>query len=223
MTTSTEGLSSAPAAATQRPRRAIYYSRRYSRFVGWMKRVLPAIAILLLLLIGAWPRLEAEFERVRIIAPRIDLSEARDLRMVMARYTGIDRENRPFVLTAEVARQTPNTDDLVSLEGPKGDLITLNGGSFRVIAYTGVYQPQSQLLDLFGKVQFFQNKVNEFRTESAHFDMAGGNVDGQEAVEGHGPFGHVTAEGFRIYDHGDTIIFTGRAHLELAPRQKASP
>jgi lipopolysaccharide export system protein LptC len=197
--------------------------RGYSRFVGLAKRILPGVALVLLGLVAVWPRLQAEIERVRLAAPRIDPREAQDLRMVNARYTGIDRENRPYVVTAEVARQNPNVDDLVALEGPKGDLTTASGNWFELDGYTGLYQPDAQLLDLFGKVELFQDKGNEFHTDSAHVDMAQGNAEGNDPVDGQGPFGHITGQGFRIRDHGDVIIFTGHAHLELAPHAKDLP
>ena len=192
----------------------------YSRFVGLAKRIFPSVAAVLLVLVAVWPHLQKELEQVRFALPRLDPQEAQDLRMVNARYSGLDRQNRPFVITADVARQNRNADDLVSLEGPKGDLTTLNGSWMELNAYTGLYQPQKQLLDLFGNVQLFQDKGNEFHTDSAHIDMANGTAEGDEPIEGQGPFGHVAGEGFRIRDRGDVIIFTGKSHLELVPHEK---
>jgi lipopolysaccharide export system protein LptC len=192
----------------------------YSRFVGLAKRILPAIALTLLALVAAWPRLEDVIEHVRFMAPRLDLREAQDLRMVQARYSGIDRQERPFVITADVARQNPSAADIVSLEGPKGDLTTSNSGWIEVTADRGIYQPQAQILDLFGNVQLFQDRGNEFRSESAHVDMANGTAEGHQRIEGQGPFGHIVGEGFRILDRGDIIIFTGKSQLELLPHEK---
>jgi lipopolysaccharide export system protein LptC len=194
--------------------------RRYSRFVGLAKRVLPSFAVLLLLLVGIWPHLQTEIAHVHFTLPRLDPREAQDLRMVDARYTGIDRQGRPFVITADVARQNPNLDDLIALEGPKGDLTSTSGSWFELSGYTGLYRPNAQLLDLFGNVQLFQDKGNEFHTDSAHIDMAKGIADGDDPVKGQGPFGHVTGQGFRILDHGNTIIFTGHARLELLSQQR---
>ncbi|HWI29504.1 MAG TPA: LPS export ABC transporter periplasmic protein LptC [Stellaceae bacterium] len=200
----------------------ISVDRRYSRFVSLAKRVLPVVAGLLLLLVGVWPLLEPTFEHVQFNLPRLDPREAKDLRMVHARYTGMDRQGRPFVITADVARQTPNVDDLIALEGPKGDLTSASGSWFELSGYTGVYQPNAQLLDLFGNVQLFQDKGNEFHTDSAHINMAKGTADGDDPIRGQGPFGHVTGEGFRIIDRGNTIVFTGHAHLELVPEEKVA-
>jgi lipopolysaccharide export system protein LptC len=200
------------------PRRSrAAFSPGYSRFVGLAKRILPAVAVILLVLIIAWPRLQTV---VDFPLPRLDPREAQDLRMVNARYTGLDRLSRPFVVTAEVARQNSSADQLISLEGPKGDMTTANGSWFELTAFTGVYQPQTQLLDLFGNVQLFQDKGNEFRTDSAHMDMVNGTAEGNDPVEGQGPFGHIAGEGFRIRERGDVIIFTGKSHLELVPHEK---
>jgi lipopolysaccharide export system protein LptC len=166
--------------------------------------------------VALWPRLQEDFERLTVIPlPRLDPRDARDLRMVNARYTGLDRQNRPFVITAEVARQSPEVDQLMSLEGPKGDLTTLSGTWIELTAATGLYQPETQVLELFGDVHIYQDKGDEFETDTAHIDMKESNAEGHDRTVGHGPFGHVEAEGFRILNHGDIIVFTGHSHLVL--------
>jgi lipopolysaccharide export system protein LptC len=194
--------------------------RSYSRFVSLTKRVLPAAAVGMLVLIAVWPRLEGLLQTIRFPLPKLDLSEARDLHMVAARYTGIDRDNRPFVITAEVARQRPKLDDVISLEKPKGDLTTTSGNWLELSADTGLYQPQPQLLDLQGSVILYQDRGTEFHSESAHVDMAASTAEGDAAVTGQGPFGNVKAEGFRILERGDTIIFKGKTQLEILPRAR---
>ncbi len=217
--------SRAPDAIAPRPGvlRQPFAGRRYSRFVYLTKLALPIVACTLLLLIAVWPRLESLFEIARFPAPRIDLSEARDLHMANARYTGIDRNNRPFTITAVMARQKPDLQGLITLEKPTGDLTTTAGNWLELSANTGLYQQQPQLLDLFGQVALFQDKGNEFHSTTAHIDMAAGTAEGDDPTTGQGPFGNVTADGFRILDRGDTIIFKGHATLEIEPRGAAKP
>ncbi|HUZ71917.1 MAG TPA: LPS export ABC transporter periplasmic protein LptC [Stellaceae bacterium] len=211
---------------TPRPgvaRNLVSASRRYSRFVALAKRLLPVLAVGLLLLLVAWPRVDSMRQALRLPIPRLDVSGADDLQMVNARYSGVDRDNRPFVVTAAVARQKPKLDNLVTLDHPKGDLTTTGGSRIELSADTGFYQPQSQLLDLFGNVALFQDKGNEFHSASAHVDMAAGTGEGDDPITGRGPFGSVTAQGFRFLDRGDTIIFTGHATLEMVPRERHDP
>lgn len=194
--------------------------RNHTRFVNRTKWTLPALALALLLLVAVWPQLASFFEHVRLGVPRIDLSEARRLRMVQPHYSGIDRQNRPYVLTADAATQVPRSDDLITLDGPKADLTTTSGNWVQISGDTGTYQTQPQLLDLFGNVIFYQDRGNEFHTDSAHIDILNGTAQGHDPVDGQGPFGHVTAEGFNIYNRGDVIVFTGKTNLTLLQRPR---
>jgi lipopolysaccharide export system protein LptC len=204
------------------PRRLSRPSTGYSRFVGWMKLLLPAVAVGLLLLVVAWPRIQSGLDRLRISFTRLDLSEARDLRMVNARFSGLDKRHRPYVLTADVARQMPDRNDLMALEGPKGDITLQNGAWLALTSFTGVYLTQTQLLDLFGDVKLFHDRGYELTTDTAHIDMVAGTAEGHDPVQGQGIFGDITSEGFRLLDHGQTIIFTGKAKLHVAPRPSVS-
>lgn len=195
----------------------------YSRFVAAAKRLLPLIAFALVVLVVIWPRLDIRLDRFGLL-PKLDPRLAHDLRMLNARFTGIDRENRPYIVTADAAEQFSNdVNDLIGLEGPKADLTTQNGGWFEASSYTGTYQPQSKTLDLFGNVALFADRGDEFHSDSARVDLGHSTAEGQEHVSGQGPFGHVEADGFRVLDRGATIIFTGKTDLYLEPNaRKAS-
>jgi lipopolysaccharide export system protein LptC len=142
---------------------------------------------------------------------------------VNAHYAGIDKLRRPYVVTADVARQTPNRSDLVALEGPKADMTMTNGAWLAVTSHTGVYLTQGQQLDLFGAVKLFHDRGYQLNTDSAHVDMPQGAAEGNDPVQGQGVFGDITSEGFRLTDHGDNILFTGKAKLHLMPRPEGLP
>jgi lipopolysaccharide export system protein LptC len=187
----------------------------YSRRVALLKRVLPAIGLGLVLLVAAWPRLKSLIESVRLEVPAIDLREARELKMVNPRYTGVDRHNRPFVVTAAIGRQSPDRDDLMSLEGPVARLHPHTAATIRLTAASAIYQSQAQLLDLFDNVNLWRDDGTRFVTSSAHVNLADDSADGHDFVVGHGPAGDLSAQGFRVLAKGDTIVFTGKADLLL--------
>ncbi len=188
---------------------------RHSRRVALLKRLLPAIAVALLLLIAMWPRLAPLWERMRLAFPAIDLRAARELQMVNPRYAGIDRQGRPFVITAATGRQLPDQQDLMSLQEPRADIKTHSGADITLTARTGIYQSQTQLLDLMDDVTLVHQNGTRFVTESARVDGTANTAAGDAPVEGHGPSGDIKAQGFRILDKGDTIIFTGRSDALL--------
>jgi lipopolysaccharide export system protein LptC len=218
------------APAPRAPRRGVRLrlgSDRYSRRVALLKRALPAIGAALLLMVAAWPRLTPLFDSVRHSFAAIDLREARELKMIDPRYAGVDRLNRPYVVTAAVGRQTPSRGDLLSLERPRAVMIAHGGAKVELTAATGVYQSQAQLLDLFDDVTLTHQNGTRFVTERAHADFADNTAEGHDPIAGHGPSGDIWGQGFRVVDKGDTIIFTGRSHLILKgtkpAKQRASP
>jgi len=186
---------------------------RYSRRVAFLKRVLPAIGVTLLLLVAGWSRLAPLFESVRLGFPAIDPRETRELRMVNPRYGGLDRYNRPYVVTAAIGRQVPDRDDVMALERPKAVMTAHDGASIVLTAATGIYQSQPQLLDLFRDVNLVHENGTRFVTQRAHANLSDNSAEGHDPVEGHGPSGDITGQGFRILSNGETIIFTGESSL----------
>jgi len=193
----------------------------YSRRVALLKLALPAIGGTLLLMVVAWPRLAPLFDRFRWAA--IDLREARELRMINPRYGGTDRDGHPFVITAAVGRQVPQRDDVMSLDQPVAHVVSHSGAKIVVSAESGVYQSQTQFLDMFGKVTVTHENGSTFTTSAARVDAANDAAEGSAPVEGHGPQGEVTGEGFQIVDKGDIVIFTGQSHLLLNSTRQQAP
>ncbi len=194
-------------------------AQRYSRLVGWAKFLMPSAAGLLILLLAAWPYISSGVERLRTLFPKLDSVQIRDLRMISPHYNGLDKEGRPFTVIADTARQngvgSGNGEDLVALEGPKADLLTKEGSWMVVTGDTGIYQPETHFLDLFGHVTMFHKNGYVFHTTSARVDLDSGTAEGHERITGDGPSGTVEGDGFRILNRGDTVVFTGNSHLVL--------
>jgi lipopolysaccharide export system protein LptC len=204
------GRAGAPTAEGQ-PQRAIWRSRR----VAYLKLMLPALALLIVTLILAWPQIVRDDNRVRFGGGRISADEADTLRMINARYVGTDDQQRPFVVTSALATResahAPSTD----LKTPKADMTTASGAWVSVTADAGIYHNDAKLLDLAGDVSVFHDGGSEFHTATARVDLADGSAFGDDAVDGQGPTGTVKSEGFRLYDRGAVIIFNGKAHMVL--------
>lgn len=230
MTVSEPGSVSPPRAASERSahsfaqlsfrRERPRYSPIYGRFVGIAKILLPTIATALIAVIVVWPELSEQESRFRLGPARIDRSEAENLRMVNARFTGVDASKRPFTVTADTAGQSNSKSADITLTAPKADILLSNGAWVALTANGGNFNREKQILELTGNVNLFHDSGYEFRTKSAVFDLTAGDATGVDPVEGQGPFGHLQAEGFRIYNRGERVEFTGKAKLTITPRSK---
>jgi len=195
------------------------YTIRYSRFVGWAKLILPTVAGGLIVALAAWPYLSVNIERFKKVFPKIDIAQLRDQKMINPRYSGVDKDKRPFTVSADAGRQnggdTADSANLVALDGPKADILTKEGAWVVATGDTGIYQAETHFLDMFGHVTLFHDKGYEFKTTSARVDLDSGTAEGHEAITGEGPSGTVSGEGFRVLQKGDIVIFTGKNHLVL--------
>jgi len=191
------------------------HSRGYSRFVSLAKYLLPVVALVLIFLITAWPHLDSDDLRFRLGFAAIQLGAAEDPSMINPRFVGADKSDRAYSLTADLARRLSGNAALVELEMPKAD-ITLSDGTWLVLtADTGVFGADEQKLNLSGAVNLYHDSGYEFRTQRAAIDLAAGQAEGHDSIEGQGPFGRLKAEGFRLVNRGNVIHFTGKAQLVM--------
>lgn len=210
--------------APTRPRRAVaarprarHHGTGYSRFVVLMKLLLPTVALILIGLVAVWPYMQTTDSRFRIGFSALKAREAEDPAMVNARYVGTDDSSKPFSVTADLAKNLLTGEAEIELEMPKAD-VTLEDGTWLVVtAETGIYNRKSETLDLVGAVNLFHDSGYEIRTDKALIALDKGIAVGTMPVAGHGPFGNLTSEGFRLEDKGKLIVFTGMAKLVLYP------
>ena len=217
MTDSASEISASPLSAGPRPEGLQLAPRRlnvrYSLWVSFLKLVLPAIAASLVMLVLLWPQLNPNNGRFRLSPMKVGVEDVQDQRLVNPRYTGVDTNNQPFAVTATTATQAAANDETLNLESPKADITLSNGTWLALIAEAGAYNQKAQSLDLSGAVSLFHDEGYEIGTTRAHIDLAAGTAEGDEAVSGHGPGGLIEAEGFRLFDKGERIIFTGKSKL----------
>lgn len=193
-------------------------SNRYSIFVGFLKILLPAVAVALILLVVVWPEISRDGREFRVRVSDISLEQADSLTMLNARFEGVDDKERQFTLTADEATQTTDDENLIRLELPKGDITLEDGTWMAMTAREGRYRRDTQMLDLNGEVTLFHDRGFELRTEAAQVDLEAGVARGSEDVEGQGPFGNLEAEGFEVLDRGARVLFTGKSRAVLYPK-----
>ncbi|MFI4987536.1 MAG: LPS export ABC transporter periplasmic protein LptC [Alphaproteobacteria bacterium] len=195
-------------------------SRNHSSFVGLMKILLPAVAVGIVLLVVAWPQFQLRDEGFHIGLASITQEDVQNLRMLNPRYQGMDKRGEPFTVTARTAIKKNPQSDVVELDHPVADIMLNRGNWVALKGDFGVYREQDQQLDLIGTVQLYQDDGYEFETLAAHVNLADNTAEGDDPVHGQGPAGDIHSEGFRVYDKGQSILFTGRAHLILRAREE---
>ncbi|WP_233256124.1 LPS export ABC transporter periplasmic protein LptC [Falsiroseomonas bella] len=182
--------------------------------VAVAKRVLPLAAVALLAAIALWPEIESAADRGRVAFKRVTEVRPDALSVVQPRFQGLDEQNRPYTVTADTAVQA-GSEEVVQLRAPRADLLLTDGGWLYMEAREGRYDRPRNHLDLAGRVTIHHDDGTQFVTDRAAIDVTGGNAAGDSPVAAQGPFGTLTAEGFRLRDRGQVVVFTGKARAVL--------
>ena len=99
---------------------------RRQRLVQAMKLIMPLLAAGVLALMVFWPDIEGGSSRLSFRRGPALVPEA--LQLVSPRFQGVDELNRPYTVTARLARQ-PGQEEIMLLDLPRAD-IRLTDGSW---------------------------------------------------------------------------------------------
>jgi lipopolysaccharide export system protein LptC len=187
--------------------------RRRRQVVRWSKRLLPAVALLLLGSIALWP----EWERLKRVGHNA-VREASAIRasnglMTHARYRGLDGHGQPYTVTASSAHQAG--PDRVDLVRPVADIVQTGGHWLLVQADRGVYAPHEALLDLAGHVWLYRDDGTMMWAPVSTLDVRKDVDVSRDWVHVEGPFGVLDAQGSFIAGHEGLGQFAGPARLVL--------
>ncbi|MFT5180908.1 MAG: lipopolysaccharide export system protein LptC [Alphaproteobacteria bacterium] len=184
-----------------------------SRFVAAMKYILPGLAMALLVVVMAWPEFANDDNRFRIPEAVGPIGTSRP-QVLNARVLGVDSQSRPFQITADTsALKKDEGREFYFLEQPKADIVLKDGSWVALTATDGEYEEETKYLYLVGNVNVFHDAGHEFSTPKARFNLDDRSATGNDPVEGQGPLGTLQSEGFRIFDGGDRVLFTGKAQM----------
>jgi len=187
----------------------------YSRFANSMRIALPLVAVVIVVLVIAWPQLTEEPNKFSLNIYNVATGETAAQQIINARFTGTDAENRPYSVSADTASQVKNAPDMVDLAFPKAEITLQSGAWLAVSAETGTFNRKMQVLNLQGAVSLFHDMGYDLRTSAADIFMKQGTASGNKPVSGQGPIGTVQSAGFRILDGGKRVLFNGKSRLVL--------
>lgn len=187
-------------------------SRSYSRMVGLLKYALPAAGLVIVALVVAWPELHHT---------QIDISNPTERPAAVAgeiqnpRYSGVDEAARPYTVWATLAKQVQ--DQIFDLNRPKGEMKLPSGLVLTLDAQAGKLDRSSKSVHLSGNVTLRRSDGTTMVTDAADISLADKGARSSTPVTAEGPFGTLSAGGFKVEQQGDVIIFTGPTKLFLKP------
>src|SRR3546814_12782291 len=128
-----------------------------------------------------------DISRSGIDFQKIARDQAKTLNMLNARYSGVDENNQPFNVAADLATQSPDDENLVELQHPKADIRTTEGDLVALSARLGHYPPEEERLDLACSVHLTHDTRLDIRTAPPTSAPHDASAAGDPAVTAEGP------------------------------------
>jgi lipopolysaccharide export system protein LptC len=203
--------------------RAYRAALRHSARVRFLKKAIPigsAAAIIIVVFIGIFD----PFGRLSgLTLGPVSLSGTK-ITMAAPKLRGYRAGSRPYEMTAESASQDARKPNLVELNEIRGRVTLENDGLAHIEATTGVYDTQSEKLELAGRVNVRTDNGYDAHLTTASVDFKGGKVTSTEPVTVDIGNGSIKADRLDIDDNGKHIVFEGRVRAIMdAEQAKAGP
>lgn len=197
---------------------ALRLGGRHSRRVGRLRFILPATALMMLLMIMAWPWLNGGYHGLimpvfsHVIGDGVD-----PMRMHKPRYVGRTKGQDAYEVTAASALLDPKNADRIHLDQLTAIVQRSDADDVHVRANEGLYYRDREILDLKGDLELRFGERYTFRTSEASVSFGNGEVAGRTPVTGEGPIGTLAADRFKITEGGDRLRFNGHVQVVYQP------
>ncbi|NWH08120.1 MAG: LPS export ABC transporter periplasmic protein LptC [Alphaproteobacteria bacterium] len=199
-----------------RRRRSIAAAARYTRFVQQLKVLLPAGALVIVLAVVTFSSINASRNDITFAFDEIEAQED-DLKMLNPKLNGVDKEGRPYTVTADYAQQIKGRADFVTLYNMQADVTLKDGQWVSISAGRGELDSAKETLTLTGDINVFSDRGYEMRTSAALVDFGNGMISGDKPVEGQGPLGVIKGNGFTVDQEKELVTFTGGVETTYIP------
>ncbi|WP_303976142.1 LPS export ABC transporter periplasmic protein LptC [Dongia mobilis] len=198
--------------------RAIF-NRKRDRLL-WLKISLPVLAIGIIgyLTYSSYDRQSDTVVTIPVVddMPKLDAG----MKVSGIAFEGMSKSERPFSVTALSAAETKGNKDLIDLEEPQAEIELSEITWIAITAEHGLYDRKLDRVDLTGAVTVYHDNGLTFTTEQAAMDLQANTASGTAPVIVSDDRRELSAEGFEMLDDGATVLFKGRSHLKILPKQK---
>lgn len=195
----------------------------YSRFVAWVKIILPLGALALMSSLVLFSRsIDPEGA---LTYSELDLKDlARKQAVSRPTYSGVTSDGAAIIVRAKTARpefKTPGTGSATDLIA---DIAFPDGARVHATAETGRLDTTARQADLTGNVRIETSIGYVMTTEALHTNLDATDIHTSAPVEGHGPLGQLNADRMHLSEDEKNpgsylLVFQGGVKLIYQPQQ----
>lgn len=192
-------------------------AKRHSQRVRLLRRVLPVVAGIALVLVSLWLYFDP-LRYVRELPVSVGALKISGTRLTMEapRLTGYSKDGHPYSITAESAAQDLTKTSVIELNGIVGKFTTSERGEMVLSAKSGIYDSKTEQMHLFGGIKVrSEDGGYSGMMEKAVGEPKKGHMMSESPVAITFNEGNLRSDRVEVLDHGKAAIFTGNVVVNL--------
>lgn len=194
-------------------------NRRYTAIVRSLRLVLPLVALVIVTIVIAWPRMDDNITAI----PKDDLipqgTSGRN-ELINPHFESTDSNQQPYVITADRAVQSQKEESLILLEKPKADVTLGEGETVNAQSQRGAYRQDTEILVMDESVILQHFTGYTLKSERMNVSMKDQTAWTDLPVSGAGPSGTLEAKAMNANNVTGKVIFSGPAKMILIQSEK---
>jgi lipopolysaccharide export system protein LptC len=188
---------------------------KHSSRVGWLKYILPAIGVIIIVLILAVLMLQPKLP-LNITIGNSGIEEGK-LLMNNPKLDGFDPKNRAYSVEAARAIQSIEDPTLVELEEIKAKLPLADNLWANITAGNGSFDVTEKKLELGGGVDIVTTDGMRLLLQDAYVDLKAGTMNTHRTINFTSSNASISAQSLEIFENGDRIVFDTNVLLTFQP------
>jgi lipopolysaccharide export system protein LptC len=201
----------------RRRQAAFQDAKRHSQRVHLLRRVLPIVAGIALVLVSLWLYFDP-LRYVRELPVSVGALKISGTKLTMEapRLTGYSKDGHPYNITAKSAAQDLTKTSVIELNGIVGKFTTSERGETVLSAKNGIYDSKTETMRLFGGINISSDDGGYSGVlEEAVGEPKKGHMTSKSPVAITFKEGNLRSDGVEVLDHGKSAIFTGNVVVNL--------
>jgi lipopolysaccharide export system protein LptC len=204
------------AAARQR---AFRRAERHSRLVRFLRRGLPALAVVVLAAYFVSTRMSVTVGDVTASVDGMEVADG-NLRMLNPTLKGADKKNGDYVVKADYADQDIQNPNLIKLHAIKADVTNPSGGWSKMQAVRGKFDSKTERLIMKDRITVATSAGLTGELSYATLDMSTQTLRSHNPVSFDLPNGTVRANAMTLRSREHTIVFRGNVAVQFTKPQQ---
>jgi lipopolysaccharide export system protein LptC len=194
--------------------RAFDRAARHSRLVSILRKVLPALAVVVFAAYFISSRLSMTVGGVTASIDGVQVTNG-NLRMVNPKLKGADQKHGSYVISADYADQDVKTPKIIQLHAIKAELNNPSGGWSRVQAVRGTFDSDAERLIMREAITVVTSTGVTGKLTHATLDTKNQTLRSHAPVAFDMVNGTVRANALTLHSSEHTLLFRGAVHVHV--------